>query len=122
MTLPEILLFLNSPSHDYLDKAIKRYRRDKKAKVIVVEAVLLIESGLHKKMDKIIVVKANKSQQLLRLRQNKKMSAAQAKQRMNFQLKFKDKSKYADHIIDNRHAIKDTEVQVKLLYEIITGK
>ena len=98
---------------EYIDKKIKLCKKNKDLKLLIVEAVLLIESGLYKKMDKIIVVKVNKSQQLLRAKLARNMDAELAKQRMRYQLKLAQKIKYADYLIDNRGTFKNTESQVK---------
>ncbi len=107
---------------DYIRGKIKKTEKNKAVQAIVVEAVLLIESGLYKEMDKIIVVRATTEQQLLRAVLKRKMTHAQAKQRMRFQLGFAQKSKYADYIIDNRGSLKDTEKKVKKIWKSILRK
>jgi dephospho-CoA kinase len=98
---------------DYIDKKIKFFSRSKKVKMIVVEAALLIESGLYKKMDTIVVVISEESEQLKRAAVYRGMNELEAKQRMRYQMKLSQKIKYADHVIDNRHTFKHTESQVK---------
>ncbi|MBU1045012.1 MAG: dephospho-CoA kinase [Candidatus Omnitrophica bacterium] len=98
---------------EYIDKKIKLYQKNKDVRLLIVEAVLLIESGLFEKMDKNIVVKSNQAQQLLRAKLNRNMDKEAAKQRMQYQLKLADKIKYADYVIDNRGTFKNTESQVK---------
>ncbi|MBU1088016.1 MAG: dephospho-CoA kinase [Candidatus Omnitrophica bacterium] len=98
---------------DYIDKKIIFYHKDKDLKLLIVEAVLLIESGLYRKMDLNIVVKAKQSQQLLRTKLNRNMDGKSAKQRMRYQLKQSEKIRYADYVIDNRGTFKNTESQVK---------
>ncbi len=105
---------------EYIDKKIKFYRKNKNINLLIVEAVLLIESGLHKKMDGIIVVKADKSQQISRVNLNRKMNKNAARQRMRYQLSLVKKIKYADYLIDNRGTFKNTESQVnKLAAELL---
>ncbi|MFH1062080.1 MAG: dephospho-CoA kinase [Candidatus Omnitrophota bacterium] len=107
---------------EYIDKKIKLYKKNKELKLLMVEAVLLIESGLYKKMDKIVVVKASPSQQLLRAKLNRNMDEESAKQRMRYQLKLARKIKYADYLIDNQGAFKNTEFQVKkIVVQLLKG-
>jgi len=104
---------------EYIRKKIKKAEKNKTVRVIIVEAVLLIESGLYKSMDKILLVKAAVGQQISRAILKRKMTQAQVRQRMNFQLEFTQKSKYADYIIDNRGALKDVKKKVEKIWKTI---
>ncbi len=103
----------------YIREKIKKTEKNKAVKAVIIEAVLLIESGLYKDMDKILLVMSTAAQQISRAALKRKMTQAQAKQRMRFQFGFAQKSKYADYIIDNRGALKDTEKKVKKIWESI---
>lgn len=102
---------------EYIDKKIKFYKKNKAIKLLIVEAVLLIESGLYKKMDKVILVKASQRQQILRAKLNRNMDAESAKQRMQYQLNYAQKIKYADYCIDNQGTFKNIEFQVKKIVD-----
>ncbi len=104
---------------DYIRKKIKKIEKSKTVKAIVIEAVLLIESGLYRDMDKILLVRSTIEQQLSRATLNRKMTHAQAKQRMRFQLGFAQKSRYADYIIDNRGTLKDARKSVEKVWRSI---
>jgi len=107
---------------EYIDKKIKFYRKNKNIKLLIIEAVLLIESGLHKKMDSIMVVKADKSQQISRARLNREMNENSIKQRMKYQISLAKKIKYADYVIDNQGTFKNTELQVnKFVAKLLKG-
>jgi len=107
---------------EYIDKKVKKNYRSKNTKVIIIEAVLLIESGLFRKMDATIVVKSNIKQQLARARQSRNMTTEGAKKRMEYQMPLTQKIKYADFVIDNRGTFKNTLVQVKRAWKQIKTK
>lgn len=107
---------------EYIRKKIKKFKKDKTAKVIIIEAVLLIESGFYKDMDQIMLVKSTAGQQIERAVLNRKMTKLQVKRRMNFQLSFAQKRKYADYIINNGGTLKDTGKSVKKIWESIARK
>jgi len=100
-----------------ITKRLKQCRMKKKYKAVIVDAVLLIESGLYKKMDVNIVVKSTQAMQLERVLKYRDLSLDQARQRMKFQMPLARKIKYADYVIDNRSTLKNTKEQVKRLWK-----
>ncbi|MCG2712438.1 MAG: dephospho-CoA kinase [Candidatus Omnitrophica bacterium] len=106
----------------YIREKIEKIEKNKAVKAVIIEAVMLIESGLYKDMDKILVVRSTAAQQISRATLERRMTQAQVKQRMRFQLGFTQKSRYADYIIDNRGALKDTEKKAKKIWELILRK
>mgnify|MGYP001591733157 FL=1 len=65
-----LLIKLNNIIHPQVIQIIKNKINSAKSKVIVLDAPLLIESGLVKLVDKLIVVKINRAKQIKRI-QNK---------------------------------------------------
>ncbi len=104
---------------DYVEKKIKTYKNDKDVKLLIIEAALLIESGLYKKMDKIVLVLADESQQLSRAKLTRNMDVKLAEKRMQYQMSSAKKNKYSDYVIDNRGAFENIEEQVKKIIEKI---
>ena len=93
----------------------KVYEKDKNA-VIIAEIPLLIETGLYKNYDKVIVVYAPKDLQLKRLL-NKGFSEEEALSRINSQMDIEEKLKYADIFIENTGSLEELEEKVKKVYE-----
>lgn len=91
------------------------YKRDKNA-VIIAEIPLLIETGLYKNYDKIIVVYAPKDLQIKRLL-SKGFSKEEALSRINSQIDIEEKLKYADIVIENTGSLEELEEKVKKVYE-----
>jgi dephospho-CoA kinase len=83
--------------------------------VAVVEAALLIESGYHHNLDRLIVVWCTAEQQLARLTSGRGMTAEQARQRMAAQMSLEEKRKLADDEIDCSGTMDHTRRQVMAL-------
>ncbi len=101
-----------------IKKEIRRACQDK-IKAVVIDAALLIEAGVERLADYIIVVKAGLNQQLARTRKRLGLSGEDFKKRISFQLSFKEKLKKADFFIDNRKTLKFTERQVDAIWKRI---
>ena len=99
--------------------------KDKDTKtIIVIDAALLIEVGLHKKMDKVIVVYSDEKTQIARLMKRDGLSYNEAKNRISAQMNLNEKKKYADFVIENvegkdKGKVKD---EVKKIFEQLKGK
>jgi dephospho-CoA kinase len=76
-----------------------------------VEAALIVESGFHKELDKLMVCWCRPEQQIERLLE-RGFSAAQAAQRVAAQMPIAEKRKLADEAIDCSGPLEETERQV----------
>jgi len=90
--------------HPGILKEIRRRIAVSKKKIIVVDAPLLIESGLHREMDKVIVIRAREMIRIKRC-QKKGFDTADIRKRMRMQLSGLEKEKYADFIIKNNGSV-----------------
>lgn len=81
--------------------------------VVILDAPLLLEAGLKKTVDKLIVVKINKNIRLARLFKKTSLKRADIAKRMKFQISQKEKTRFADFIIDNNDSLTETRKQVK---------
>ena len=85
--------------------------------VIVIEAALLIESGLNELVDVVVIVKASRSLQVKRAVDNLKITEAEALKRIKMQMNIKEKLKIADIVIDNRGNLNQTKQQVEDIWQ-----
>ncbi len=97
--------------------------KDTKA-IIIVDAALLIEVGLHKKMDKVIVVYADENTQIARLMKRDGLTKDEAKNRISAQMSLNEKKKYADFVIENVEGKEKKEIkdEVKRLFKIMKDR
>ena len=79
-----------------------------------VEAALIIEAGIHQKLDGLVVTWCEPAQQLERLRA-RGLSEEEARRRMAMQLSVTEKLRYATEKIDCSGSLEETRRQVEVL-------
>ncbi len=84
--------------------------------IIVFDAALLIETGYHRKMDRIIVVYADPEQQIERLTTRDKFTNEQALARIRSQMPLSEKRAFADYVIDNSLSREHTKRQTREVF------
>ena len=112
-----MLMLLNKLVHPEVIKEIRAAARSRKEKVIIIEAALLLESGFHKEVDKVILVANKNEEQVKRIRNDRGLSSRQTLERIRMQMPFKKKLALADFIIDNSGSKADTLTQVKMIWK-----
>ncbi|RPJ20392.1 MAG: dephospho-CoA kinase [Chloroflexi bacterium] len=98
---PETLKQLESIIHPYVRQAIDILIKRSKQRVIVVEAIKLLESGLSAQCDAVWVADAPQEVQIERLMRKRSMSREDAIQRVRSQSAQKEKIEAADVVITN---------------------
>ncbi len=98
---------------------LRKIENSRKDEIVVIDAPLLIEAGLAKKVDTLIVVKLNRTEQIARSLKQKGISRAQILKRIRSQLPLSKKIAIADYVIDNNGRKNDTRRQVKKIWEEI---
>ena len=87
--------------------------------VVFLDAPLLIETELHKKVDKIIVVACDKNEQISRIIKRDKITAYMAISIINSQMSIDEKLKFADYVVYNNSTIENLYSQVdEIILEI----
>jgi dephospho-CoA kinase len=99
-------------------KEVIRVSRSRKQPV-VIDAPLLIEAGLDRIVDWLIVVKAPRQVQLKRAGTRGGMTPNEALCRISTQMPLKEKIKRADAVIDNGANLLKTEKQVEAIWQRI---
>lgn len=80
--------------------------------VVVVEAIKLIEAGMHRHYDALWVVTSSPEQQVQRLVSSRGLSAEEARLRLGAQPPQRDKISQADVVIHNTASLEELERQV----------
>ncbi|MFA5145452.1 MAG: dephospho-CoA kinase [Candidatus Omnitrophota bacterium] len=116
-----LLLKLNGIIHPQVIRAIGNKIRSLKAGVIVLDAPLLFEAGLNKAVDKIIVVKTNRKEQVKRIYSKGLFTKADILKRIKSQIPLARKSRLADFIIDNNGTIQETRKQAADIWKSLAA-
>jgi dephospho-CoA kinase len=90
------------------------WRRAGVRDAVFVEAALLVESGIHKKLDGLVVVWCTPEQQLERLIA-RGLSEAEARRRISAQLPVEEKLRLATEKIDSSGSLEETHRQIEAL-------
>jgi dephospho-CoA kinase len=118
---PEERAWLNQCIHPRVFKAYQtqvHYLRERQPDAIVImDAALLIETGYHKHMDRLIVVYADQKDQVTRLRERDRFTMEQAIARISSQMPLNEKRKYADYVIENTGTREETELQAQEIFK-----
>ena len=108
----DLLMKLNYIVHPRVIAYIHYRIRKSKSKIIVLDAPLLIEAGLDKIVDKIIVVSVTRKEQLKRIKKRDSLIRSDILKRVKTQIPLKLKKCMADFVIDNSSTITNTKKQV----------
>lgn len=110
---PQALAKLEAIVHPIVNQAINTLVARARQRVVVIEAIKLLEGDLAKAVDSVWVVDAPPEVQYRRLIQKRKMSEAEAKQRMLSQGSQAEKRARANVIINNGGNVDETWKQVQ---------
>lgn len=115
----EKLKFLNLCTHKYIAQEIARQIQEAKelrnAKLIIIDAPLLIEAGLAEICDSIWVVYADEEVRALRVMQRDGITYETAKARIANQKSWTEYESYAQEVIDNSSDLENVQAQVATL-------
>lgn len=84
--------------------------------VVLFDAALLIETGAHKRKDRVIVVTADEQTQLRRLMERNKLPEEEVRKRIRSQMPLADKVKLADYVIDGTLPMEQLRAEVRRIY------
>ena len=106
--------------HPSVIKKIKaelmRFKKAGRAKMVVIDAPLLMEAGLHRVADVIVVVKATQSQQIERAAQSMHINRSEAVRRIRAQMPLKEKVRLSDVVITNTADLDQTRKGVQTVW------
>jgi len=118
---PERRKALERIMHPPIGEELWRRARESRDDV-VLEIPLLIETGVHERVDLVVVVYATRERQLQRLMGRDGIAREEASRRIDTQLPLEEKVAYAHYIINNTGSAEETEDQVTRFYQEIKGK
>lgn len=115
----KLLKKLNSIVHPKIIADIREGIKKSKEKIVVLDAPLLLESGLRKVVDDLVVVIIKKDELMRRLAKRTLLKRSEILKRIKSQIPQKVKSRFANFIIDNSGTVNETKRQVKIVMKKI---
>jgi dephospho-CoA kinase len=97
---------------EFVDRRIEELR-ESGVDLVIYDAPLLIENGLHRALSGVVLVVVSPDVQLERLRARSQLSEAEARLRIASQLPLDAKRRHATWVIDNGGSLENTRAQVE---------
>jgi len=113
---------LNALVHPKVREEIARRIADHEAgaspaKIAIVDAALLVESGIHRDLDALIVVACPEETQIARAVARGGLTEPEARARVAAQAPLAQKLAVADYVVDNDGALAETKRQVRQVWD-----
>lgn len=115
---PAGLKDLEAILHPGVRAEIRRRLAESRAPAIAVDAIKLLESGLHEELDAVWVVSCTPEEQLRRLTGDRGLTEQQARERIAAQAPQAEKIRRAAVVIDNSGPLADAERQVEEAWKL----
>ncbi|HXG04984.1 MAG TPA: dephospho-CoA kinase [Candidatus Binatia bacterium] len=90
--------------------------------IVVFDAPVMIESGSHRMMDRLVVVVAGEETQIARLMARDGLSREEALRRVRSQMPVSEKARLAHYVIDNSGDRAATEAQVRRVHAALLAE
>jgi dephospho-CoA kinase len=114
LKLKKLNALIHPPVIKIINEEVKKW---KGKKIIVIDAPLLIEAGLQRQVDKLVVVSVPRSTQIKRLVKRNRLSLREARLRISSQMPVKDKLKLADEVVSGELSLKKFRVRVNQIWK-----
>jgi dephospho-CoA kinase len=111
-----LLKKFNNIMHPEIIRIMKNKVRTLGGRVIALDAPLLLEAGLKKMVDKLIVVKIGRKTQIGRLLKKTSLEKPSILKRIKAQMPLENKVRLADFVIDNSSSVKNMKKQLKRVW------
>ena len=115
------LLHLNSLVHPaimhQIEGLLARIEKEDSAALVIIDAALLVETGIYTRCEKLIVVCAEEETQLKRLLERDGLSPEAAQKRIDAQLPLAEKVKIADYLITNDGSLEALHEEVMRVFQ-----
>ena len=120
---PEKRMRLNRIIHPAIRKRIRQLitdiGHDDAGALVIVDAALLVETGMYRDYDRLVVVAADENVQLARLMRRDRCSLTAAQRRLRSQLPLASKMQVADYVINNQGSLAQTRRQTRMLFKLL---
>jgi dephospho-CoA kinase len=87
------------------------------ARIAVVDAALMVETGSYETYDRLVVVHCRLEQQVDRLMKRDRLSRTEAERRVAAQMPIEEKRRYGDFLVDTSGSLAETDDRIEELVE-----
>jgi dephospho-CoA kinase len=108
----QMLNRLNKIMHPEIIRIMRQRLKRIRKGIIILDAPLLIETGLERMVDKLIVVKITPEKQIERIRRKTGLDKIDILRRIAVQIPLSNKLRLADFVIDNSGTVGETKKQI----------
>jgi dephospho-CoA kinase len=120
-TDPEQRKVLNQILHprikEEMDRRTKEIGQKDPEAIVVIDAPLLVELGVYRKVDQLIVITSTQMQQMERLKERDGRSPEEALRLFFSQMPVEEKVKLADFVIRNEGSLEETKKRAKEVFK-----
>lgn len=118
---PEQRRWLNQILHprikEEMERRIKGIAQKDPEGIVVVDAPLLVETEIHREMDKVVVITSREEQQIERLRERAGLTPEETRKIISSQMDLEEKVKMADFVIRNEGSLKETRRRAREVFQ-----
>ena len=118
-------LLLNSLLHPVImhtiEEMVARIDKEEPEALVIIDAALLVETGIYKRCEKLVVVCAAGDTQVDRLRERNGMPREEAQKRIAAQLPQSEKVNVADYLINNDHSLETLHKETERVFRSLTA-
>ena len=118
---PEQRKVLNQILHprikEEMDRRTKEIGQKDPEAIVVIDAPLLVELGVYRKVDQLIVITSTQMQQMERLKERDGRSPEEALRLFSSQMPVEEKVKLADFVIRNEGSLEETKKRAKEVFK-----
>lgn len=112
---------LNNVMHPIIvEKIVEKIEKNKENKIIILDIPLLYETKLEYLCDKVLVVYADKKNQIERIKTRDEIDEKLAKKIIEAQMSIKEKLAKADLYIENNKGLEELLKKVEIIYDKVT--
>lgn len=97
-------------------RLFKDIRNGDPSALVIIDAALLIESGNHRKVQKVIVIACDEETRIQRIMAKSTFTREDVERRLRQQMPLEDKIKYADYVLHNDSGFPELKEKVEALF------
>ena len=118
---PQKRLLLNSLVHPVImhtiEEMLARIQTEEPDALVIIDAALLVETGIYKRCEKLVVICAAEDTQIKRLLERDGMSREEAQKRIAAQLPLGEKVNVADYLIANDGSLEALQTETMKVFQ-----